>query len=142
MSNIYLTVTIEKKWRTQNLDFKRLKISSPGHLLGSFNLPKYHWIFKLFVATLKSKGCFQKLEPTSPSSFFWPTPKFYGLMLPTPKFRLTPSAPFFFRPIPLTHKFGSRYPRGCADNAARATWASHAIWRAHTPTARGGAGLR
>ena len=101
MSNIYLTVTIEKKWRTQNLDFKRLKISSPGHLLGSFNLPKCHWIFKLFVVTLKSKGCFQKLEPTSPSSFFWPTPKFYGLMLPTPKFRLTPSAPFFFDPYHL-----------------------------------------
>ena len=33
MSNIYLKVTIEKKWRIQNLDFKNLKSLSPGQFL-------------------------------------------------------------------------------------------------------------
>ena len=30
ISNIYLKVTIEKKWRTQNFDFLNLKSSSSG----------------------------------------------------------------------------------------------------------------
>ena len=30
MSNIYLKVTIEKKWHTQNFVFKSLKSLSPG----------------------------------------------------------------------------------------------------------------
>ena len=30
MSSIYLKVTIEKKWRTQNFDFLSLKSSSSG----------------------------------------------------------------------------------------------------------------
>ena len=29
-SNIYLKVTIEKNWRSQNFDFQSLKKSSPG----------------------------------------------------------------------------------------------------------------
>ena len=32
MSNIYLRVTIEEKWGTQNFGFKSLKGSSPGQL--------------------------------------------------------------------------------------------------------------
>ena len=55
MSNIYLKVNIEKNWRTQNFGFKRLKSSSPGQLWGSFNLHRYHWIFKLLVSTQKSE---------------------------------------------------------------------------------------
>ena len=51
MSNIYLKVTIEKKWHTQNFDFISLKSSSPGQFLGSSNSRWYHWIFKLLVAT-------------------------------------------------------------------------------------------
>ena len=36
MSNIYLKVTIEKKWGIQNLDFLSFKKSScPGQFLGS-----------------------------------------------------------------------------------------------------------
>ena len=35
MSNVYLKVTIEKKGRTQNFDFKSLKSSSPGQFCGS-----------------------------------------------------------------------------------------------------------
>ena len=45
MPNIFLKVTVEKKWRTQNFDFLSLKGSSPGH-----------WIYKLFVVTEKSEG--------------------------------------------------------------------------------------
>ena len=51
MPNIYLKVASEKKWRTQNFDFKSLKSSSPGQFLGSSNWRRYHWIFKLLVAT-------------------------------------------------------------------------------------------
>ena len=35
MSNIYLKVTFEKKWRNQNLDFLSLKSSSRGQVLGA-----------------------------------------------------------------------------------------------------------
>ena len=35
MPNIHLKVTIEKKWRTQNLDFVNLKSSSPGQFWGA-----------------------------------------------------------------------------------------------------------
>ena len=51
MSNVYFKVTIEKKWRTQDFDVKSLKGLSPCQLLGSSNLRRYHWIFKLLVAT-------------------------------------------------------------------------------------------
>ena len=54
MSNIYLKVTIEKKWHTQNFDFIGSKSSSPGQFLESSNSRRYHWIFKLLVATWKS----------------------------------------------------------------------------------------
>ena len=50
MSNIYLKVTIEKEWRTQNFDPLSLKSSSLGQFLGSSNSRRYHWIFKLFAA--------------------------------------------------------------------------------------------
>ena len=46
MSNIYLKVTIEKKWRTQNFDFISSKSSSPGQFLGSSNSSRYYWTFK------------------------------------------------------------------------------------------------
>ena len=48
---MYLKVTTEKKWRTQNFEFLSLKSSSPDKFLGSSNLRRYHWIFKLFVPT-------------------------------------------------------------------------------------------
>ena len=51
MLNIYVKVTFEKKWRTQNFDFLILKRSSPDQFLGSSNLYLYNWIFKIFVAT-------------------------------------------------------------------------------------------
>ena len=51
MSNIYLKVTIEKNWRCENLDFLSLKSWSPCHFFGSYNSGRYHWIFKLVVAT-------------------------------------------------------------------------------------------
>ena len=37
MSNIYLKVTIEKNWRSQNFDFLSLKNMSPGHFWESSN---------------------------------------------------------------------------------------------------------
>ena len=51
MLNIYLKVTIKKKWHTQNFNFLGFKSLSPGQFLGSFNSHRYQWIFKLFVAT-------------------------------------------------------------------------------------------
>ena len=51
MSNTYLKVAIEKKWSTPNFDYLSLKNSSVGQFLGSSNSRRYHWIFKLFVAT-------------------------------------------------------------------------------------------
>ena len=46
MWNIYLKVTIEKKWRTQNfLSFLSLKSLSPCQFLGSSSSCSYHWIF-------------------------------------------------------------------------------------------------
>ena len=55
MSNIYLKEclisAIEKKWCTQNFNFKSLKSSSPAQFLGSSTSHIYHWIFKLLVAS-------------------------------------------------------------------------------------------
>ena len=55
MSNIYLKVTIVKKWPTRNFDFKCLNSSSPGKFLESSNSRRCLWIFKLLVATQKSR---------------------------------------------------------------------------------------
>ena len=60
MSNIYLKVTIEKNWRSQNFDFLILKNSSPCQFLRSCNSLWYDWILKLLVATLKSEVWEQK----------------------------------------------------------------------------------
>ena len=51
MPNIYLKVTIEKKWCTQNGGFQNLKSSSPGQFLGISHSRRYLWIFKIFIAT-------------------------------------------------------------------------------------------
>ena len=71
MSNIYSQVTIEKKWLTQNFDFKSLKSLSPGQFLGSSNLFSnfllqlqnqrlfYYFYFERNYDVLKSKNpCF------------------------------------------------------------------------------------
>ena len=42
MSNIYLKVTIEKKWHTQNFNFINLKSLSTGQFLRSSNSCRYH----------------------------------------------------------------------------------------------------
>ena len=51
MSNVYLNVTIEKKWRTQNFDSLSLESLYPDQFLGSSNSLRYHWIFKFLVAS-------------------------------------------------------------------------------------------
>ena len=51
MLNIYLKVTIEENWRSQNFDFPGLKNLSPGQYMGSSNSHRYYWILKLLVAT-------------------------------------------------------------------------------------------
>ena len=58
MSNIYLKLTIEKNWRSQNVDFLS---SSPGHFLGSSSSSRYHWSLKLLVATPRPKVWEQKV---------------------------------------------------------------------------------
>ena len=55
LSNIFLKVTIEKNWRSQNFDFLSLRNLSPGHFLGSSNPRRYHWTSKLLFATEKSE---------------------------------------------------------------------------------------
>ena len=54
MSDIYLKVTIEKSWLSQNLNFVNLKNLSPGQFFGSSNSHRY-WILKLLVATSKAE---------------------------------------------------------------------------------------
>ena len=54
MPSIYLDITPEKNWRSQNFDFLSLKNMSPAQFLGSSNSRRYHWILKL-VATLQSE---------------------------------------------------------------------------------------
>ena len=56
MPNIYLNVTIEKNWHSQNFDFLRLKNLSLGQFLENSTSCRYHWILKLLVATWKSEG--------------------------------------------------------------------------------------
>ena len=51
MSNIYLKLTIEKNWRSQNFDFLSLKNLSPGQFLEGSNSRSYHRILKLLVET-------------------------------------------------------------------------------------------
>ena len=41
MSNIYLKVTIEKNWPSQNFDFLSLRDLSPGQFSGSSNSRRY-----------------------------------------------------------------------------------------------------
>ena len=55
ISSICFKVTIEKKWHIQNFDFISSKSLSPGQFLESSNSCRYHWIFKLLVATWKSE---------------------------------------------------------------------------------------
>ena len=55
MSNIYLKVTIENNWSTQNFDYLSLKNLPPSKFLGSSNSCRYHWISKLLVTTQKSE---------------------------------------------------------------------------------------
>ena len=56
MPNIYLKVTIRKKWRTQNFNFTSIKSSSPGQFFEE--LPTHEDIieFSSFFLQLKSQG--------------------------------------------------------------------------------------
>ena len=56
LSNIYLSVTIEKKWRTQNLDALSLKNSSPGQFLERVPTQADITEFPNFLLQLKSQG--------------------------------------------------------------------------------------
>ena len=55
MSNIYLKVTIEKKWHIQNFDFLNLKSSSPAQFLGSSNSRRHRCNSK--SSDLEAKLC-------------------------------------------------------------------------------------
>ena len=66
MSNIYLKVTIEKKWRTQMFDYQSLKSLSPGQSLGSPNSRRYYWIFEL-----KNQSSGSKTVSGFLSLWFW-----------------------------------------------------------------------
>ena len=55
MSNIYLKVTIEKRWCIKNFDFLSLKRAPVGQFLGNSNSLRYCWLLKLLVETEKSE---------------------------------------------------------------------------------------
>ena len=58
MSDIYLKVTIEKTWHTQNFEFLSLKIVSRS-VFGDLQLTQISLIFKLVVVvTQKSEALF------------------------------------------------------------------------------------
>ena len=61
MSNIYLKVTIEKKWRTQIFNFVSLKGSSPALFLGE--APTHADIIEIlnFLLQLTSSGLWAKV---------------------------------------------------------------------------------
>ena len=51
MSNVYLKVTIDKDWRSQNFDILSSKNLSPGQFLETSNSCRYFWILKVLVTS-------------------------------------------------------------------------------------------
>ena len=49
--NIYLKVTAEKNWHSENFDFISLKNLLPGQCLGSSNSRRYNWILEFNLTT-------------------------------------------------------------------------------------------
>ena len=60
MSNVYLKVTIEKKWHTQNFNFLSLKGLSPGQIL-EVQFTQILLNFKNSCCNLKIRGVEEKL---------------------------------------------------------------------------------
>ena len=71
VSSIYLKVTVQKKWCTQNSDFLSSKSSFPGQFLGSSNSCRYHWLLKRLVENLKIRGLAAKLCLAFLLFLFW-----------------------------------------------------------------------
>ena len=67
VSNIYLKVTIEKNWRSQNFDFLILKICQPV----SFHLTMILLNFKTKCCKLKVRGLGAKVCVSSLLFLFW-----------------------------------------------------------------------
>ena len=61
MSNIYLKVTIENNWRSQNFDFLSLKNLSPGQFFRELQLTQISLNFKISCCNLKIRGLGAKL---------------------------------------------------------------------------------
>ena len=61
MLNIYIKVTVEEKWYTQNFDFLSLKRTSPDQFLGA---PIYTYIteFSKFLLQLKYQRSGSKIK--------------------------------------------------------------------------------
>ena len=70
LSNIYLNVTIEKKWCTQNVNFLSLKCSSAGQFLGVPAHPDINE-FQTYCCNLKIKGLGAKLSLVFLWFLFW-----------------------------------------------------------------------
>ena len=51
MSNIYLNISIEKNWRSQDFDILNLKHLSPGQFFGNYSSCRYYWVLKLLIET-------------------------------------------------------------------------------------------
>ena len=61
MTNIYLKVTVEKIWLSQNFDLLSLKHLSPGQFLVSSNFTQISLDFKTSCCSLKIKRLGAKL---------------------------------------------------------------------------------
>ena len=71
LSNIYLKGSIEKKWRTQNFDFKSLKSSSKRSVFGKLQLTQKLLNFQTSCCNLKIRGLGAKLYVAFLLFLFW-----------------------------------------------------------------------
>ena len=91
MSNIYLKVTVEKKWRSQNFDFLSLKILSLGQFLGYPTLADIIE-FSIFLFQLKNQKSESKIVCGFSITYFG---KNYGVLkLESPCFLLSKNINF------------------------------------------------
>ena len=91
MSNIYLKVTVEKKWRSQNFDFLSLKILSLGQFLGYPTLADIIE-FSIFLFQLKNQKSESKIVCGFSITYFG---KNYGVLkLESPCFLLSKNTNF------------------------------------------------
>ena len=71
MSNVYLNVTIEKNWRSQNFYFSKFKKFVSKSVFGELQLTQISLNFKTFCCNLEIRGLGAKLCVTFLLFSFW-----------------------------------------------------------------------